>query len=83
MATEAIVQSLPNLRRYARALSGSQNSGDAYVAAALEALAQDSTLLSGATLTGVALVDSAQQPVFTARRIEVRLASPHSWCCWS
>jgi hypothetical protein len=29
-------------------------------------------LLSGATLTGVALMDSAQQPVFTARRIEVR-----------
>ena len=49
MATEAIVQNLPNLRRYARALSGSQMSGDAYVAATLEALAQDPTLLGGAT----------------------------------
>jgi hypothetical protein len=30
------------------------------------------SLLSHATLTGVALVDSAQAPVFTARRVEVR-----------
>jgi len=49
LATEAIVQNLPNLRRYARALSGGQQSGDAYVAATLEALAQDRSLLSGAT----------------------------------
>jgi DNA-directed RNA polymerase specialized sigma24 family protein/CheY-like chemotaxis protein len=32
---------LPYLRRYARALTGSQNSGDAYVAAVLEALLED------------------------------------------
>ena len=49
MATEAIVQNLPNLRRYARALSGSQASGDAYVAATLEALAEDRSLLEGVT----------------------------------
>jgi CheY-like chemotaxis protein len=47
LATEAIVQNLPNLRRYARALSGSQASGDAYVAATLEALGQDRSLLEG------------------------------------
>jgi len=35
---------LPYLRRYARALSGSQQSGDAYVTSVLEALLQDSTL---------------------------------------
>src|SRR5581483_4126353 len=33
------------LRRYARALTGSQQSGDAYVAAMLEALLQDPSLL--------------------------------------
>jgi CheY-like chemotaxis protein len=47
LATEAIIQNLPNLRRYARALSGSQTSGDAYVAATLEALGQDRSLLQG------------------------------------
>jgi CheY-like chemotaxis protein len=51
LATEAIVQNLPNLRRYARALSGSQPSGDAYVAATLEALAQDPSLLAGVSST--------------------------------
>jgi len=35
---------LPFLRRYARALSGSQASGDAYVVAMLEALVEDPTL---------------------------------------
>jgi CheY-like chemotaxis protein len=49
LASEAIVQNLPNLRRYARALSGTQASGDAYVAAALEALGQDRSLLEGVT----------------------------------
>src|SRR6476660_6376029 len=36
--SQAVAQHLPYLRRYARALSGSQASGDAYVAATLEAL---------------------------------------------
>jgi DNA-directed RNA polymerase specialized sigma24 family protein len=40
-ASQAIAQHLPFLRRYARALTGSQHSGDAYVAAALEALIAD------------------------------------------
>ncbi len=51
MATEAIVQNLPNLRRYARALAGSQASGDAYVAATLQALGQDRSLLQGVNST--------------------------------
>ena len=37
----AVAQHLPYLRRYARALTGSQASGDAYVAATLEALVKD------------------------------------------
>lgn len=39
-----IAAQLPFLRRYARALTGSQASGDAYVAAALETLVEDPSL---------------------------------------
>jgi DNA-directed RNA polymerase specialized sigma24 family protein/CheY-like chemotaxis protein len=45
--SQAVAQHLPFLRRYARALTGSQHSGDAYVAAALEALIQDPSVLNG------------------------------------
>ena len=38
---ESIAPHLPYLRRYARSLSGSQTSGDNYVAAVLEALIAD------------------------------------------
>jgi DNA-directed RNA polymerase specialized sigma24 family protein len=41
----AVARDLPYLRRYARALTGSQTSGDAYVAATLEALVKDPGLL--------------------------------------
>lgn len=41
---ETIAPHLPFLRRYARALTGSQGSGDAYVAALLEALIADQAL---------------------------------------
>jgi DNA-directed RNA polymerase specialized sigma24 family protein len=41
----AVAQHLPYLRRYARALTGNQASGDAYVAATLEALVKDPDLL--------------------------------------
>ena len=47
--SQAVAQHLPFLRRYARALTGSQHSGDAYVAAALEALIQDPSVLNGAS----------------------------------
>ena len=43
--SQVVAEHLPLLRRYARALTGSQTSGDAYVAAMLEALLQDSSLL--------------------------------------
>jgi DNA-directed RNA polymerase specialized sigma24 family protein len=38
---EQVVRLLPQLRRFARALTGSQKSGDAYVRATLEAMAED------------------------------------------
>lgn len=46
---------LPYLRRLARALTGSQPSGDAYAAAALEALIDNPELLAGDIPTRVAL----------------------------
>ncbi|HEY8537966.1 MAG TPA: response regulator, partial [Steroidobacteraceae bacterium] len=46
----AIAEHLPYLRRYARALSGTQASGDAYVRACLEAIVADPSVL-GADLT--------------------------------
>ncbi|HWW48712.1 MAG TPA: response regulator [Xanthobacteraceae bacterium] len=43
--SQVVAEHLPMLRRYARALTGNQSSGDAYVAAMLEALLQDQSLL--------------------------------------
>ncbi|MGJ4881109.1 response regulator [Bradyrhizobium sp. HKCCYLRH2060] len=43
--SQLVAEHLPLLRRYARALTGSQGSGDAYVGAMLEALIQDPALL--------------------------------------
>ena len=43
--SQAVAQHLPYLRRYARALTGSQASGDAYVAATLEALVKEPQFL--------------------------------------
>jgi DNA-directed RNA polymerase specialized sigma24 family protein len=45
--SQRVAQHLPFLRRYARALTGAQASGDAYVAATLEALIQDQSVLHG------------------------------------
>jgi DNA-directed RNA polymerase specialized sigma24 family protein len=53
--SQAISQHLPFLRRYARALTGSQSSGDAYVATTLEALLEDRSALEGAVSPRVAL----------------------------
>src|SRR5882724_8346944 len=43
--SQVVAQHLPLLRRYARALTGNQASGDAYVGAMLEALLQDGSLM--------------------------------------
>jgi DNA-directed RNA polymerase specialized sigma24 family protein len=52
---QAVTQHLPFLRRYARALTGSQQSGDAYVTTALEALIADPSVVSQANSPRVAL----------------------------
>src|SRR5215217_9244282 len=44
--SQLVAEHLPLLRRYARALTGNQTSGDAYVGAMLEALLQDGSLLN-------------------------------------
>ncbi len=53
--SHAVAQHVPYLRRYARALTGDQISGDAYVAATLEALVGEPELLESEMSTRVAL----------------------------
>jgi CheY-like chemotaxis protein len=50
-----IGHNLPYLRRYARALTGSQDTGDRYAAATLEAILEDSSALNPAMQPKVAL----------------------------
>lgn len=54
-ASQEIASLLPLLRRYARALTGSQTSGDAYVAATIQALIADPSLIQTGSATRVAL----------------------------
>ena len=53
--SHAVAQQVPYLRRYARALTGNQISGDTYVAATLEALVREPELLNSEDLTRVTL----------------------------
>jgi CheY-like chemotaxis protein/DNA-directed RNA polymerase specialized sigma24 family protein len=55
LESQAIAQHVPYLRRYARALTGNQAAGDAYVVATLEALVTDRTVLDDAVGSRVAL----------------------------
>jgi CheY-like chemotaxis protein len=52
---ETLAKDLPQLRRYARALSGNQVSGDTYIAATLEALVEDPGVIEGYTNQRVGL----------------------------
>ena len=52
---EKVAAHLPYLRRFARVVTGSQKSGDAYVAMTLEALLADPTILSPGIEPRVAL----------------------------
>lgn len=55
ITSDVLAQELPKLRRYARALTGNQASGDAYVASALEGLIEDAGTLERASSPRVAL----------------------------
>ena len=82
--SQSVARHVPYLRRYARALTGNQSAGDAYVAATLEALIEDPAVLSGASLR-VALyrafsriwasvpVNGEAEPVDARQRVEQRL----------
>jgi DNA-directed RNA polymerase specialized sigma24 family protein/CheY-like chemotaxis protein len=53
--SHAVAKYLPYLRRYARALAGSQGSGDAYVAATIEAILKEPRVLGESPIPRVAL----------------------------
>jgi DNA-directed RNA polymerase specialized sigma24 family protein len=53
--SQTVLQHLPSLRRYARALTGSQASGDAYVVATVESLIASPKMLETATNSRVGL----------------------------
>src|SRR6266403_5033326 len=85
-AAQTVTKYLPYLRRYARALTGSQTSGDAYVAATLEALIKEPSLLGEASQPKVALfrvfssiwnslaVNGAKEPAGTGVPAERRIS---------
>jgi DNA-directed RNA polymerase specialized sigma24 family protein len=87
LKSQAVAQYLPFLRRYARALTGNQSSGDAYVSATLEALIGDPTVLDEAGGPRVALyklftrlwnsvaVNSETSPADPDMPADMRLAS--------
>lgn len=79
MADEIAVQ-LPYLRRYARALTGSQTSGDAYVRATLEAALADRTLLDQIGGGRVALY-AAFNRIWSSGHIEAATAEAGASSC--
>ena len=74
-----IAAHLPYLRRYARAVTGSQTSGDAYVAAVLETLIEDVSLFPEDGDDKVSLYKLFSQ-LFSSTTIEIEeIESPFSW----
>jgi len=74
-----IAPHLPYLRRYSRAITGSQASGDAYVAAMLEALIADTSIFPVATNDRIG-VYKLYATIFSDLQIEVDSApSPFGW----
>ncbi|MGV8937255.1 MAG: response regulator [Allorhizobium sp.] len=77
--TARVAVHIPYLRRYARAVTGSQTSGDAYVAAVLEALIADISVFPASGNDRVSLYKLFVS-IFASTNIEVRpVVSPFSW----
>ncbi len=74
-----IAPHLPYLRRFSRAVTGSQTSGDAYVAAVLEALIADLTIFPTASSDRVALYKLFSKLFLSAA---VRMPEPGSTFAW-
>ncbi|WP_426122150.1 response regulator [Pararhizobium sp. PWRC1-1] len=70
---------LPYLRRYSRALTGSQTSGDAYVAAVLEALIADVTIFPEASNDRVALFQLYTKLFGSSSVLIPEPVSPFAW----
>jgi DNA-directed RNA polymerase specialized sigma24 family protein len=70
---------LPYLRRYSRALTGSQTSGDAYVAAVLEALIADVSIFPEASSDRVALFQLYTKLFGSSSVLIPEPVSPFAW----
>ena len=77
--TTRVAAHLPYLRRYARAVTGSQTSGDAYVAASLEALIADLTIFPEASSDRIALYKLFVKIFQTADVTVPPMESPFAW----
>jgi CheY-like chemotaxis protein len=77
--TTRVAMHLPYLRRYSRAVTGSQTSGDAYVAATLEALIADLSILPSASSDRVSLY-KLLATMLKSSTVEVPpTISPYAW----
>ena len=77
--TARVAAHLPFLRRFSRAVTGSQTSGDAYVAATLEALIADLSIFPAASSDRVALY-KLLMTVLRSASVEMPAAiSPYAW----
>lgn len=74
-----IAPHLPYLRRYARAVTGSQAAGDAYVAAVLEALIEDITLFPTASNDRLSLYKLFCSLFDKLKVDRSQLTSPFAW----
>ena len=71
-----IAPHLPYLRRFSRAVTGSQTSGDAYVAATLEALIADTAIFPEASSDRIALYKLFSQ-LFSSSAVRIPNPQPH------
>ncbi|ASY67813.1 MAG: response regulator [Sinorhizobium fredii] len=74
-----IAPHLPYLRRYARAVTGSQAAGDAYVAAVLEALIEDISLFPSASNDRISLYKLFCSLFDKLKVDRSHLSSPFAW----
>src|SRR6478735_11863373 len=77
--TARVATHLPFLRRYSRAVTGSQTSGDAYVAATLEALIADLSIFPTASSDRVALYKLFARILRSASVEMPQVVSPFAW----
>ncbi|MBB4952189.1 DNA-directed RNA polymerase specialized sigma24 family protein [Agrobacterium vitis] len=77
--TARVAAHLPYLRRFARAVTGSQSSGDAYVAAVLEALIADLSIFPVAKTDKIAIYKLFVQVFDRLDVVVTQQSSPFAW----